>query len=509
MTPAPISVRQPNGTATAAQPPRLRPVVLPSGRPRANATLCTVDPAWSSAPDGTISRLFPAGKGHAWLATWDGELDLRPLTGAPDDSSPQIHHVFPEQLPAAAPSWLRRLGTVMHVWTPALWEALSTAIMMTHAPSPDAARTLVRRWSQAFGERHLTDTGRVTGLALVPGPETVLALPDKHFRTYGAPYWRGPLRTAADAYTRHADSWHRLDNEGLARAFTGLGIGRTTADTAVAHCRADFARYPLRSDLSVPGATDDQRHALALFALAALNGAPSFTAPRVAPHALERQSPGRHLQRAAPGTPLLKVRADAPGHACPGALQRNLMVVVLNAGDTAETSPARPAPHRTEADTDERRSAPRHDGPPPPERTLAVDFGRLPLDDGTVAQLRGLPPGAERSPGTRDALLSEADLALLLLQTDRPEEAAPLLALVARHDVPYAVAVAVARQPTGASPDTDDIRKRLGLGDLTPVLLTGHRRDPGAARRLLTQAVKELHRSGAPACTSPEAGTPQ
>lgn len=512
MTPAPIPVPQPNGTTTAAQPARLRPVGLPSGRSPATsvsgATLCTADPAWSTAPDGTISRLFPAGKGRAWLATWDGTLDLRPLAGAPDDSSPQIHLVSPEQLPATAPGRLRRLGTVMYVSTPALWESLSTAIMMTQAPSADAARTLVHDWSQAFGERHLTDTGRGTELALVPGPETVLALPDAHFRTHGVPFWRGQLRTAADAYTRHADSWRRLDNAGLARALTALGIGRATADTAVAHYRADFTRYPLRPDLSIPAATDEQRHALALFTLAARNGAPGFTAPRAVPRASERQSPGRHLPSAAPGTEVPEARADVPAGAHLGVFQGDLSVVVLDAGDTAETSVDR-APHGTGADTDERRSAPRHGGPPPPERTPAVDFGRLALDDGTVVQLRGLPPGAERSPGTCDGLLSESDLALLLLHTDRPEEAAPLLALVARHDVPYAVAVSAGRQSTGTMPDADDIRARLGLGDLTPVLLTGHRRDPGAARRLLTQAVRGLRQPEGPACSSPEAGTPR
>lgn len=455
MTPGPIPVLRPGSDAPTPHPARQRRLTArPDDRSQADddavATVCTAHPNWSRSADGAVRRLLPAGAGHVWLATWaNGELDLEPLNGASVDSSPVIHHCFPEALPGTAPEALRRLGTVVHVWTPALWEALSTAIMMTRAPSADVARTLVRRWSQAFGELH-SPRGAASGqLAMVPGPETVLALPESHFRSYGVSFWRKPLRAAASAYWQHADEWQRLGNAALASAFTAVGVSPRAADTEVAHYRADFTRYPLPPALSTPRATDDQRHALALFTLTARNRVPGRVARSSGAPGPVRQPPGAPRRGASPGAPAAPVARIGATDSTPGGfLPRDLTVVLLGAEQLGKADAVGSASPGSAVPPGGVLPSPEHR-----RTTAAVDFGSVILDDGAVIRLIGPPAAGPSHHASGDGFPHGADLALVLLDADRPEEAAPLLSLVARHGVPCAVAVSKVSKAAVHDPD--------------------------------------------------------
>lgn len=500
--PAPISVPRRNGTTTAAQSARLRLVKLPSRR--SSATLYTAHPSWSHSPDGAIRRLFPAGPGRAWLATWaNGELDQKPLNGASADLAPPIHWFSAEQLPPTAPVSMRRLNVVMHVSTPSLWDALSTAIT-AQGPCPHAARTLARRWSQQLGEVHIAEGG---ALYLAPDPMTVLTLSEVEFDAHGASQWRVPLRAAAAAHLQHACEWLRLDNESLARAFTALeGVDGRTARAAVADFRADFTRYPLPHPMRAPRkATDRERHTFALFALTAKSrkaGCP-MTVGETAAAGTGRQSAGGPCLRAVSAADDAVRRAVPTECAAPGVRprvsQESFKVVVVGAEGVGKSDLVRSASDGCVVRTDETRSTPpgdsasTRDGELPTgwgTTTTAMDFGLLTLDDGALLRLYGT-PGAQRFQAIREGILAGADLAILLLDAYSAQAVIPLLDLADKHNVPVAVAV---RQPAkGPLPASYSIRSRLGLDDRTPVLAVDPR-DPRSARRMLADATEGLRR---------------
>ncbi|MFF3174743.1 hypothetical protein ACFVQ0_19230 [Streptomyces sp. NPDC057900] len=215
------------------------------------ATLMTEHPSWHLAEDGSAHRAVRYD-GAPWYVRWDGAgLTSLPLGGA-DRPPPPVRSTTPAGLPstpAAGPlnARLRKLGTVVRLANPSLWDAVATAVLRQVVQAAQA-RKVHRNLSAAHGEHVATDAGP---LALVPAPETVIGLSDERFREVGALFFAPKLRSAARAYLECHSHWLTLDGEQLAKELVTVdGIGPWTAAAATADFTGDLSHYPY-GDLAV------------------------------------------------------------------------------------------------------------------------------------------------------------------------------------------------------------------------------------------------------------------
>lgn len=213
-------------------------------------TLATDHPGWEPLAGGQTARLVRTKSG-VWLAEWTGTaLNLRCFQGT-DADRPTITTVQAADLPPRTPlplvTELTRLGVVHRLGNPWLWDAITTAILRQVVRAAQA-RALYRRWCQAHG---MSLAGERGTLALPPGPETVLALPDAAFAETGTAFHRTALQAAARAYLEHAATWIGLLPGDLVKALDAVPrIGPWTAQAATADFIGDFSVYP-HGDLAV------------------------------------------------------------------------------------------------------------------------------------------------------------------------------------------------------------------------------------------------------------------
>ncbi|MET7638604.1 ATP/GTP-binding protein [Streptomyces sp. NPDC005438] len=121
--------------------------------------------------------------------------------------------------------------------------------------------------------------------------------------------------------------------------------------------------------------------------------------------------------------------------------------------------------------------------------TVALDFGRLTLNDRLVLYLFGA-PGQQRFNQFWQDLSRGALGALVLADTRRLEESDPVLGLLEETGTPYGVAV---NHFDGArSYAEDEIRQALDLPDETP-LVTCDAREPASSTRALIALVQHLY----------------
>ncbi|MFJ7996789.1 hypothetical protein ACIQ7D_06450 [Streptomyces sp. NPDC096310] len=213
--------------------------------------LTTDHPAWTTAPDGTQTRLMDTGSG-LWLATFtpqDG-FGLDNLAGS-EDTKPTTSGTRADELPAHLPSLLgaplAALGTVLRVPNPSLWDAVSTAILRQVVRAAQA-RKVYRAWCQTHGTTLNTIHGP---LSVVPGPEAVLTLAEKDFKNVGAAFHRTALQAAAAAYLDQGERWRTLTADQLVIALDDVPrIGPWTASAAASDYSGDFSVYP-HHDLAV------------------------------------------------------------------------------------------------------------------------------------------------------------------------------------------------------------------------------------------------------------------
>jgi signal recognition particle receptor subunit beta len=120
--------------------------------------------------------------------------------------------------------------------------------------------------------------------------------------------------------------------------------------------------------------------------------------------------------------------------------------------------------------------------------TVAMDFGRLTLNEDLVLYLFGT-PGQERFKEVWEDLARGALGALVLVDPQRLEESFPVLDLVERFGLTYAIGVNTF-EGTVAYP-LDEIREALNLPAQTPVVSCDVRDQNSAAEALIT-LVKHL-----------------
>ena len=99
--------------------------------------------------------------------------------------------------------------------------------------------------------------------------------------------------------------------------------------------------------------------------------------------------------------------------------------------------------------------------------TVALDFGRIRLDESLWLYLFGT-PGQDRYAFLWDDLVEGALGAVVLLDTDRIEDGFPAIDYFEEHDIPFLVAVNLFE----ARPryDLEEVREALGVVDRVPVL---------------------------------------
>ncbi|MEU9127779.1 ATP/GTP-binding protein [Kitasatospora sp. NPDC048540] len=120
--------------------------------------------------------------------------------------------------------------------------------------------------------------------------------------------------------------------------------------------------------------------------------------------------------------------------------------------------------------------------------TVAMDFGRITLDEQHVLYLFGA-PGQPRFRPILQHLARGALGALVLVDTSRLEDAYPVIGEVEGLGLPYAVAVN--RFPTSPSYPVRQLRSAMALPEHTPLLVCDARQR-ASARTLLIEFVEFL-----------------
>src|SRR5882757_2091739 len=123
--------------------------------------------------------------------------------------------------------------------------------------------------------------------------------------------------------------------------------------------------------------------------------------------------------------------------------------------------------------------------------TVAMDFGRLTLSDELVLYMFGT-PGQERFKELWEDLSRGALGALVLVDPQRLSESFPVLDLVERFDLPYAIGV---NYFDGTQPyPLEEISEALNLKEETPVVPCDVRDQNSSARALITLVTYLLSR---------------
>jgi len=105
--------------------------------------------------------------------------------------------------------------------------------------------------------------------------------------------------------------------------------------------------------------------------------------------------------------------------------------------------------------------------------TVALDFGRITLDDALLLYLFGT-PGQDRFAFLWDDLVDGALGAIVLLDTRRIEDCFPAIDYFEEHEIPFLIGVNTFEQAQRF--DLDEVRDALGIGPDVPVLECDARR---------------------------------
>ncbi|PRX91732.1 GTP-binding protein [Allonocardiopsis opalescens] len=131
--------------------------------------------------------------------------------------------------------------------------------------------------------------------------------------------------------------------------------------------------------------------------------------------------------------------------------------------------------------------------------TVALDFGRITINDGVVLYLFGT-PGQERFWFMWDELCHGALGAVVLADTRRLESCFPSVDFFEGRGIPFVVAV---NQFDGAHHyTTDEVRGALDVGDDLPVVLCDARERESGKEVLRSLVLHVMSRMGAPAAAT-------
>lgn len=201
-------------------------------------------PGWLTDGHGHARRAFTIND-TLWTVTREPTNAM--LTANIDITQPTIiyeHPIIdwfdPTILPSAfrSATLIRDGIRICRIRNPSIWDALIPPILHQRRTVTEAAKQY-RRLCAAHGR---TITSIASSAHLPPHPETVATLPDDAFFELGMRGKQEHLRTAAEAYLRHADHWASLSP---AELFTELQtvtyIGAATAGAAVADLTNDYS----------------------------------------------------------------------------------------------------------------------------------------------------------------------------------------------------------------------------------------------------------------------------
>ncbi|WP_329041304.1 ATP/GTP-binding protein [Streptomyces sp. NBC_00178] len=127
--------------------------------------------------------------------------------------------------------------------------------------------------------------------------------------------------------------------------------------------------------------------------------------------------------------------------------------------------------------------------------TVAVDFGRLTVQDDLVLYMFGT-PGQERFLPLWEDIARGALGALVIVDTRRLEDSFAVMDMVEEQGLPYAVAVN--HFPDAPSHPDEVLRKHLDLGPRTPLIQCDARERRGSIDALIALAEHALTRLPAP-----------
>jgi len=120
--------------------------------------------------------------------------------------------------------------------------------------------------------------------------------------------------------------------------------------------------------------------------------------------------------------------------------------------------------------------------------TVALDFGRITLDDALLLYLFGT-PGQDRFAFLWDDLVDGALGAIVLLDTRRIEDCFPAIDYFEEHDIPFLIGVNTF--DLSQRFDLEEVREALGIGDNVPVLECDARRRE-SVKNLLVALTEEV-----------------
>jgi uncharacterized protein len=120
--------------------------------------------------------------------------------------------------------------------------------------------------------------------------------------------------------------------------------------------------------------------------------------------------------------------------------------------------------------------------------TVALDFGRISLDDSLWLYLFGT-PGQDRYAFLWDDLVSGALGAVVLLDTNRIEDCFPAIDYFEEHRIPFLVAVNTFDGHERF--DLEEVREALGVADRVPVIECDARRR-GSVKDVLVALTEEV-----------------
>lgn len=214
--------------------------------PPAAATLLIGHPGWILWPGGVLGRLLATTDG-TWYARWNGvDLSITALDDAAAQRPlPPVHHTRPAELPDGIPpdltEALTALGTVVHLPTPDLWDAVTAQVLRSCDRSAQGSFAY-RTWATSSGRRYRTPDGPIYA---VPRPEQVRRLLPAGGRALPANRAHlGFLAEAADVYLRQHTKWDTTDAFRLFGALRRLrGLGSRSAACAAADYTGNYAVY--------------------------------------------------------------------------------------------------------------------------------------------------------------------------------------------------------------------------------------------------------------------------
>jgi signal recognition particle receptor subunit beta len=120
--------------------------------------------------------------------------------------------------------------------------------------------------------------------------------------------------------------------------------------------------------------------------------------------------------------------------------------------------------------------------------TVALDFGRITLDDSLVMYLFGT-PGQERFVFLWDDLVDGALGAVIMVDTRRIDDCYPVLDYFEEHSTPFVVAVN--HFDDGREFDLDEVREALGVAESVP-LVACDARDRDSVKEVLVTVIEQV-----------------